>query len=141
MDGLEVILYAFILPLLIFSAILAVFGIVCWVFRSLALYRFAERWGISYPWLAWIPIAQVFIFARVVEDVTGEEDYCKKLMITLGALFVAGLLSFIPLLGALLSLAAAIVYAVFHYQGLNKLYKVFVPQKSTGRLAPKGRPP
>ena len=60
--GVFLTVYAIVL---IFAA---VFGIVCYVFQSIALYTIAKRRRIHHPWLSWIPIGECWILGSIADQ-------------------------------------------------------------------------
>lgn len=74
--------------LLLVILIAMVLGIVCYVLQSAGLYSIASRRGIHNPWLAWIPIAQYWIFGCVSDQyqyvVKGKITNRRKILLGLG---------------------------------------------------------
>lgn len=58
--ALFVLLFACLIP--------SIFSVVCYVLESLGTYTIAKRRGIHNPWLAWIPVAQTWIFGSLSDQ-------------------------------------------------------------------------
>lgn len=78
----------------VFSALMqipsTILSIAAYVLTSLALYTLASRRGLSKPWLAWIPIANVWIIGSLSDQyryvVMGETKSKRKVLLTLSIL-------------------------------------------------------
>ncbi|HIV03300.1 MAG TPA: hypothetical protein IAC74_06960, partial [Candidatus Aphodoplasma excrementigallinarum] len=69
-SGLESTVAGFLLTFLgIFYLILLAYIIVNYVVRSLGLYRIAKYSGVHNAWLAWIPLADLFLLGKVTGDI------------------------------------------------------------------------
>lgn len=64
-----------------------IFSIVCYVFTSLSYYTIAKRRGINKPWLAWIPIGNVWITGSLSDQyryvVKGQVTNKRKVLLGL----------------------------------------------------------
>ena len=60
--GVFLVIY---LLVMLFSS---VFGIVSYVLTSLGLYTIADRRGIKYPWMAWLPVVNVWILGCISDQ-------------------------------------------------------------------------
>jgi len=111
----------------IFSVIFFLVGLAFYIFLSLALYKLAQRRGIEMAWLAWIPVAQMYIIGLMVKKVNVSTFEIPKLEIVLPAAMLGTLiLSLIPVLGALISLAFFALILITLYN----LYNQYVPEKA-----------
>ena len=54
--------------MIVVFAIAAVFGLVLYILRSLALYTIAKRRGLQKAWLAWIPVGREWIIGSVSDQ-------------------------------------------------------------------------
>lgn len=120
-------LFAF---LAIFGALIGVFvliGIAFYVLMSLGLMKLAENKGIENAWLAWIPIANMYILGLVIEDLQIFNYDIPKIEVVLpvGSL-VVGILGAIPVLGQLI----AIAFAIVSIAALYKLFKMYRPESA-----------
>lgn len=89
-----------------------VLALVSYVLTSLGLMKFFERAG-KPTWAAWVPVYNVWVMAEVAMV----EDYWKWI-------YVGGILvSFIPLIGQLLSFAAVVAMIYITYRFLQRFGK------------------
>jgi hypothetical protein len=96
-------------------------GIGLYVLQAYGLYTMAKRRGVENAWLAFIPVANLYIIGLLVGEVqVGSLNLDSKLFLPIGAV-VSGVLSLIPLIGFLV----AIAFQVFYYMVLYKLYKAY----------------
>lgn len=108
---------------LIFLLILVVF----YVFKSLALSAMAVKKGIENPWLAWVPIADLYLLGLLV----GEMDLFGYHLDNLGlwvpaAVIGSMILGRIPVIGFLFTLALLVFWVMFFY----KLYQIYAPDQA-----------
>ena len=135
-------------------------GIVLYVFLSLSLYTLAKRRGILHPGLAWVPVCGArWIMGSLAEYGLVGSEMCIRdrrrlllwlevgMYVLLGLFFclmggmVAGAvidngsqvaaMAVWMLLGYFLLLAEAIVFAVFQYIALYRIYKSCDPKNTT----------
>lgn len=133
---------------------------VLYIFLSLSLYTLAKRRGILHPGLAWVPVCGArWIMGSLADQYVyfaeGKVKYQRRLLlwlevgmyVLLGLFFglmggmVAGAvidngsqvaaMAVWMLLGYFLLLAEAIVFAVFQYIALHKIYKSCDPKNTT----------
>lgn len=106
------------LGILSFAAIL---GIIFYVFMALGLYNMAKNRNIEYAWLAWIPVANLYILGLLSGNFNAIDpikvEIKPELYLPIGVVIV-GSLNFIPILSSLLGIVLAILYFV-------TLYRVF----------------
>lgn len=101
----------------VICAIVLVIGLVFYVLKSIGLYTLAQNRGIENPWLAWIPITDLYITGMLV----GEMDLFGLHIDNLGLWFpvatVGGsLLCGIPVLGVLIWFVLMIFLVMFLYK-------------------------
>lgn len=101
-----------------FSVIPSVgFGLVTYVLSSLGLYTLAKRRGIKRPWLAWIPVVNVWILGSLSDQyryvAKGEIRAKRKAMLTLS--IIGGVISAVVLTVCGVVLVQAVGYAVDGY--------------------------
>ena len=116
------------LGLLIFGWVFAVvIGIAAYVLTALGLYKIAQKQGEPNAWLAWVPVAQLYIIGKIIAELKlGTLTIPRMdLVLPLGSVAVA-IFSWIPVLGWLLALA---YYAMFIYS-LYLLFKKYVPDSA-----------
>jgi hypothetical protein len=110
-----------------FIIIFAIIGIVLYILISIGLYRLALNAGIQNPWLAWLPIGNMYILGSLVKRVKIGELQVPNLGVVLAAgMAVIWLGSAIPVIGPILSLA----YAVLIFITLYNLYLIYRPQQA-----------
>lgn len=68
-------------------------GIATYVLSAMALYTIAKRRGLNHPWLAWIPVARVWILGSLSDQyryvVRGENKSKRKVLLTLSIVSAA----------------------------------------------------
>lgn len=112
----------------IIGAIIGVIiGIALYVFFAYSLYRLAQSRNVEMPWLAWIPVAQLYIIGKLVKSINISNFEIPSLEIVLPVAAVASfLLGNIPVLGFLISIA---FYALM-LLSLYNLYKQYLPESA-----------
>lgn len=65
-DATEVML-GFFVGMLVVCLIALVFSLVCYIFECVGVYTIAKRRGIKNPWLAWIPLGNVWIWGCIAD--------------------------------------------------------------------------
>ncbi|MGI6707497.1 MAG: hypothetical protein ACOX6S_15125 [Clostridia bacterium] len=118
-------LFAILAGLMFFFVIIA---IVLHILMALGLYKMAQNRGIENPWLAWIPVANLYILGKLIGSlsISSWEVPSVELFLPIGAV-VAAILGQIPLIGGLISLA----FAVLMFFALHRLFKIYRPQSVT----------
>lgn len=88
--------------------------IAVYVFSSLALYTIAKRRQIAYPWLSWIPVANVWILGSIADQyryvARGEIRNKRKVLLTLQ--IISAVLVFLMIVFAISMVVGAITGAV-----------------------------
>lgn len=113
---------------IIVAVITAILGIAIYLFYSFALYKLAQSRNVEMPWLAWIPIAQLYIIGILVKSMKISTFEIPKLEIVLPAAALAtAILGAIPFIGTLISLANIILLLLALYH----LYKQYLPEQAT----------
>lgn len=82
-----------------FFFVFAVIGLVMYIVQAIGLYKIAKNQGVKNEWLAWIPIANLFLMAMLVENDVNE-SLRGKYTLTYGIVYVVGLIggmAFAPL--------------------------------------------
>lgn len=117
--------------LAIFGAFLFVFvilAIVMYILLSLGLYKLAQNAGIENPWLAWIPIANLYILGKLVKTVSLGSFEIPSLEIVLPVASIATVvLANIPVIGWLFNIA----YLVLLVLVLYRLFSIYRPEQAT----------
>jgi len=117
----------FILLILMYLVFAAV-GLALYALFAYSLYTMAMRRGIANPWLAWVPIAQLYILAQILGtlNILGFEIPMFTVAYPVAAL-VVGALSQVKVIGPLLSLC----YFIVNLFAFNKLYRMYAPANAT----------
>ena len=81
-----------ILPVLFSGVPSFLLNVAAYVLTSLAFYTVAKRRGLSNPWLAWIPVANVWLLGSISDQyryvVRGENRSRRKILLTLKVISV-----------------------------------------------------
>jgi hypothetical protein len=111
----------------IFGIIFFLIAVAFYIFFSLALYKLAQRRGIEMAWLAWIPIAQMYIIGLMVKKLNVSSFEIPKLEIVLpAAMLGAWILGLIPFIGFIFNLAFIALLLITLYN----LYNQYAPEKA-----------
>lgn len=105
-----------------------IFGVVCYVLRSMALYTIAQRRQIRNAWLAWVPVLSCWILGSLSDQyryvVKGQIKAKRKWLIGLNiAKLILGTAAFIL---ALLALGDALHYGDFAQPFLKSLFRTLI---------------
>ncbi len=113
---------------MVFYFLMGLIGIALYVIFSLGLYTMAVNRGIANPWLAWIPIADLYIIALILKslNIFGFEIPMFTVVYPVAAI-VVGVLGKVAFIGGLLSLA----YFILSLCAFNKLYRMYSPANAT----------
>jgi hypothetical protein len=98
----------------IFSIIFFLVAVAFYIFLSLALYKLAQRRGIEMAWLAWIPIAQMYIVGLMVKKVNVSTFEIPKLEIVLPVSMLVTY-NFIQFIQSICSRKSNDLYIVKHF--------------------------
>lgn len=94
-------------------------SLISYVFTSTALFTISKNAGISKPWLAWIPIANVWIIGELVTDKLRGNGGFKFLIVTL--VYIA--VSTIPFVKVVAGIAFSIFFVLITYWIFTKYSK------------------
>ena len=102
-------------------------GVVAYILAAIGLSKLGEKQNVPNAWLAWIPIAQLYVIGALIKEVKlGTLTIPRmEIVLPLGAVAI-GILTFIPVLGQLIALC---YYALCIYS-LYMLYKLYVPNEA-----------
>jgi hypothetical protein len=111
-----------------FIIIFLILGIVMYILASLGLYKLAVNRRLENPWLAWIPIGNLYILGKLIINlkIDSFEIPNIELVLPIGAL-ITGFFGEVPFIGWVLRIA----YFVLFIFSLYKLYKMYRPQQAT----------
>jgi hypothetical protein len=110
------------------TLLFSVLGIVAYLVVSYSIYTMAKNRGIPNPWLAFVPIANLYIMAQLIQtlNIFGFEIPMFTMVFPLSAV-VVGILGQVKVIGPLISLA----YFIVSIAALNKLYRMYAPASAT----------
>ena len=135
------------------QAVLGMFmSLACYILQGVALYRMAGKLGIDSPWLAFIPIANIWMLGKIADASESIPKHAKRLLILEILLFIpfAGVLGVgtgallagagrldaagIAVMGifAVAVFVIAIVYSIFAYIAYYRICENFAPENKTG---------
>lgn len=104
-----------------------ILGILLYVLSSIGLCKLASNQKIENPWLAWIPIGNMYILGKLVKNLKIDALEIPSLELVLPLGFVAVMLfKHIPVIGWLISIA----YSVLCLLAFYKLYKMYRPEQA-----------
>lgn len=107
--------------------VMAVIAVVFYVLKSLGLYNLAIKRGLENPWLAWIPIADLYLLGLLVGEMDLFGYHLDNLGLWVPVIFVGGMiLAKIPFLGKLFWLALLVFSIMFMY----KLFELYAPDQA-----------
>lgn len=69
--------------------LIAAGGILLYILWSLAVTRIAKNRGVRFAWLAWLPIANLYVFGRCADDERGRRFYAWICPLLLGSAMVS----------------------------------------------------
>jgi len=102
-----------------------VVGIAFYIFYAYALYRLAKSRNIEMAWLAWIPIAHMYVIGKLAKSIKISDIEIPSLEIVLPvSMVVYILLNRITVLGTIITL----LFIVLNLLSLYSIYKQYVPE-------------
>lgn len=105
-----------------FFFVLLIILIVGYVLMALGLMGMANKKNLENTWMAWVPVANMWLLGQLIETIDFGENKIPNASIIL---VVGSFISFVPVVGTILSLAFLVVLYASYY----KLYKMFAPGK------------
>ena len=104
-----------------------VVGIAIYVLGALGLYTMAKNKNIENPWLAWIPIIQLYVMGRIIRRLKIGEYEVPQVEMVLPLVAVGGtIFSVIPLIGGLVGIVALVIELF----ALHRLYTMYRPDEA-----------
>ena len=129
---------AFWAVIVVILVICSIIGIISYVFRSLGLYKIAQRRYYPNPWMAWIPYANTYLYAVLIDQdlVVGKKTVRNFPVWYLVYPFIIGMVSFvlqliviIPIIGWIIGglggLACSVASLVIRIYVLYRFYKKY----------------
>lgn len=96
-----------------------------WILKSIGLSQMAKNRGIENEWLAWLPVADLYIMGKIVEEMNVLGIQINNLGLWFPVIsLLGGLLSSIPILGIILFIGILIFQIAFIY----KLFSLYTDQ-------------
>ena len=96
-----------------------------WILKSIGLSQMAKNRGIENEWLAWLPVADLYIMGKIVEEMNLIGIQINNLGLWFPVIsLLGGLLSSIPILGIILFIGILIFQIAFIY----KLFSLYTDQ-------------
>ncbi|MBK1812327.1 hypothetical protein JHL18_17015 [Clostridium sp. YIM B02505] len=121
-------MFQFLALLGIFIFFFFIISIILYVFMAYALYTMAVRQGLENPWVAWIPIAQLYTLGKLIKGLEIFNYEVPNIEIVLPvASIIFVVFRHVHLLGPIVSLLNFILVLF----ALNKLYKLYKPESAT----------
>lgn len=114
----------------LFGAFIFIFlliGIVGYVLMALGLMTMAQKRGIDNPWMAWIPVANLWIVGKLIGkmEIGGNTIEQPELILVIASV-APMVLGAIPVIGQLIGLASFIITLMAMYQ----LFKMYAPNNA-----------
>ncbi len=107
--------------------ILCIFGLVLYIFKSIGFMAMASNRGMENAWLAWIPIADLYIGGKLVEEMDFFGARITNMGLWLPVVNTASIfLAFIPILD--IACWGIFVFCLFY---LYRLYCIYEPSQAT----------
>jgi len=110
-----------------FFILIFLIAIASYVLAALGLYTMAKNRNIENEWVAWIPVAQLYILGKVIGTLNIGGYEIPQVELVLPGIAVTGVvLGAIPLIGTIIAIGSAIV-SLF---ALYKLYNMHRPDQA-----------
>lgn len=121
-------LFGIVSFLMSLMAVLAVYRVICWIFKSIGLYRMAKQRGIQHAWWSWIPVLSSNIIGRLDNDVVvfGDNMRMKEAPFWLPIIEAIGYIGVGTRSGwgAIISFACWVVYTA----SIWRLFEIYNPK-------------
>jgi hypothetical protein len=113
------------------ALIIFIVALVMYILTSIGLYKLALNQRIENPWLAWIPIGNLYILGKIIKTLKIDtlEIPSIELVLPIGCVVVA-ILGGIPFIGWIVRIA----YMILCFLAMYKLYKMYRPQQAVAWL-------
>lgn len=110
-----------------FAFIIFVLVIAMYMLSSVGLYMLATNQKINRPWIAWVPIANMYILGSLIKNLKIDSYEIPKIELVLPIGFLLTILfSCFPLIGWIVNIA----YLVLYLLSVFKLYKMYRPNQA-----------
>lgn len=120
-------IFSFIALLGSIMLVLLIPGIVLYVLKSIGLYKLAVNDGIDNAWLAWLPVGDAYVIARLIKSlkIGNWEVPSPEIVLPVGYALVI-VASGIPFIGTLIVIA----FAILMLFSLYRLYYIYRPDQA-----------
>lgn len=117
---MDIISFLAIFGAFLFIILLA--ALVLFILMSVGLHKMAKNKGLEYDWLAFVPIAQLYILGKLIRNlkIFNYDIPSIEMVLPIGAL-ISVILGKIPVLGFIIWLAMAVLF----YSSLFRLFCLF----------------
>ncbi len=122
--------------ILIIFVLMVAYAVTAYVLNAFSLYQLAKKRNFKYAWMAWIPLAYLYIIGALINDkVKIGSLKIPHAAIVLPLVSVAASLGVIlsgsiPFIGILLSIVILILEAVYIFAAYYRLFKIYVPKNA-----------
>lgn len=114
--------YALLMLFGSFFIVFIILCLICYILGALGLMKIGQSAGVENAWLAWIPIANMYVLGKIIKNLSiGNYSISNPEVILPAGAVASCILSFIPVIGWLISIA----YTVIALFALYKLYKMY----------------
>lgn len=112
----------------LFFLIILVVAVVFYVFMAFGLFKMAQNLGIENPWMAFIPVANLYIMGKLAGTVSFQNYQIPsiELVLPIGSV-VASSMARVSLIGPIISLA----FLVLYFMTLYNIYKKYRGDNAT----------
>lgn len=115
-------MYSVLLAAGLFMLFFALLVLLAYIPLSIGLYRMALKCGIENPWMAWVPLANLYVVGLIIRELKFQNYDIPKPEIVLPAAFVINLVvAKIPVISALYGLALLVLTLL----ALFRLFTIF----------------
>lgn len=110
-----------------FFIIISGIALVTYILSAIGLYTMAVNRNIENPWIAWIPIVQLYIVGKLIGElkVINYEVPQPEIVLPISAI-VAAVGSGIPVIGFFITIACTVIY----FFALYRLFYLYKPDKA-----------
>ena len=110
-----------------FVFIILALSITMYVLSSIGLYKLAANQKIDNPWMAWIPVANLYILGSIIKSLKIDSYQIPNIQLVLPIGFLLTIiLRPTPLIGS----AVNIAYFILCLLAIYKLYKIYRPNQA-----------
>lgn len=124
------------LNIIVFGGFLILFlvaFVALYVIMALALMKMANKLGIANPWLAWIPVANIYLMAKLAGDKVKlmSWEFRSVGVLLVGCYVVSAVINVIPIIGSIISILLSLLSLVLTVLVMHKIFRTFVGSSAT----------